>query len=286
MVIYKNIKRGFKMILITGATGNIGNEVVNQLADKGEQVRILSRNPEKVSWPANVDIISGDLTNTETVKIALDGVQKVYFIHVPGSDDFLQIAKQAGVRHIVFLSSNVVTSETETALVRMHLHTERLLRQSGVKWTFLRPEGFMSNAFQWADSIRAKGKVYAPFGDVAEPLIDPKDIAAVAVETLIHPGHEGKIYTMTGPEMITPKKQVQILEDILDQSIPFEDLPEDVALENMKKFAPNDIADAVFQLKRDARIHPVGTFPTVEELIGRKARTFEQWAIDNANAFH
>jgi len=274
------------MILITGATGNIGNEIVNQLVNKGEQVRIVSRNPKKVSWPVNVDIISGDLTDTETMKLALDGIQKVYLIHVPGSDEFLQIAKQSGVRHIVFLSSNVVTSKTETALVRMHLHTEELLRQSGIKWTFLRPEGFMSNAFQWAGSIKSKGTVYAPFGDVAEPLIDPKDIASVAVETLINAGHEGKIYPMTGPEMITPKKQVQILGEVLEQSIHFEELSEDVALENMKKFAPHDIADAVFQFKRDTRAHPVGTFSTVEELTGRNPRTFRQWASDNANNFH
>lgn len=277
------------MILVTGATGNVGREVVRQLQQAGRRVRVLTRSPEKVSFPENVEIVAGDLTAPETLKAALEGVHKVFLIRVPGSDHFPTLAKQSGVGKIVFLSSGAIGSPIENAIGRNHLHTEELIRQSGVKWVFLRPGAFMTNALQWAVSIRSEGVVRAPFGDVGNTPIDPRDIAAVAAAALVSPEHDGKVYTLTGPEILTPIEQVQILGSVLGRDLRFEDIPEKIAEENMKRFAPPEIVESIFSLTRamrdnkNHRAHSLTT--TVEDVTGRPAHTFRQWATDYAGQF-
>lgn len=273
------------MILITGATGNVGREIVKQLSDQGHPVRALSRNPEKVSRPSNVEVVAGNLSDPESLKPALEGVQKVFLIRVPGSEGFPELAKQAGVEHIVFLSSNAISSGVENAIGQMHYEMEQLLRGSGLSWTFLRPGAFMSNTLQWAGLIRAEGVVRAPFGSVPEAAIDPRDIAAVAVEALTGSGHEGEIYPMTGPDALAPKVQVQVLSEVLNQPIEFQEIPESVARENMARFMPADIMESLFSLKKEAAEHPVKVLPTVEQITGKQARPFKQWAADHAEAF-
>jgi uncharacterized protein YbjT (DUF2867 family) len=273
------------MILVTGATGNVGREVVQQLQQAGRHVRVLTRSPEKVSFPEDVEIAAGDLTAPETLKTALDGVQKVFLLRVPGSDSFPTLAKQSGVEEIVFLSSGAIDSPTENAIGRNHLHTEELIRQSGVKWTFLRPGSFMSNTLQWAGSIRAEGVVRAPFGDVGNAPIDPRDIAAVSATALVSSGHDGKVYTLTGPEVLTPVDQVQILGSVLGRDLRFENIPESVAEENMKRFTPPEIVESIFSLIRDNKNHADSPTTTVEDVTGRPAHTFRQWVSDYAELF-
>ncbi|HET7578130.1 MAG TPA: SDR family oxidoreductase [Bacillales bacterium] len=273
------------MILITGATGNVGREIVKKLHKSGHKVRALSRNPEKAELPPGVEVVAGDLSHPETLKNALDRIQKVFMIHVPGSDRFPEVAKQSGVRHIVFLSSSAIESKTDNAIGRFHLETEKLIRQSGVSWTFLRPGAFMTNTLQWASSIRSEMAVREPFGDVGTAPIDPRDIAAVATDVLVSSGHEGKIYTLTGPEVLTPEEQVRILSEVLGESIEFKNIPETAAQENMKNFAPEEIVEALFQLKREAVNRPPKALRTVEEVTGHPARTYRQWVTSHADAF-
>ncbi|WP_067929186.1 SDR family oxidoreductase [Alicyclobacillus shizuokensis] len=270
------------MILVTGATGNVGRHIVDELCKGGHRVRILTRNPTKVSFPTEVEVAVGDLTAPETLRDALDGVQSVYLVRVPGSEAFPQIAKALGVEHIVFLSSSAIELPTENAIGRNHLITEELIRQSGVKWTFLRPGAFMSNTLQWTGSIREEGVVRAPFGDVATAPIDPRDIADVAVKVLVSSKHYRKIYTLTGPELLTPMEQVKILSKVLGKDIRFEHMSEEIAKETMKRFAPSEIVEALFQILREP---PTQVLNTVQHITGRPPRTFEQWAIDNASAF-
>jgi uncharacterized protein YbjT (DUF2867 family) len=276
------------MILVTGATGNVGREVVRQLQQAGRRVRVLTRSPEKVAFSENIEIVVGDLTALETLKAALEGVHKVFLILVPGSDQFPTFAKQSGVGEIVFLSSGAIDSPTENAIGRNHLHTEELIRQSGVKWVFLRPAAFMTNALQWAVSIRSEGVIRAPFGDVGDAPIDPRDIAAVAAAALVSPEHEGKVYTLTGPEILTPIEQVQILGSVLGRDLRFEDIPEKIAEENMKRFAPPEIVESIFSLareRRDNKNHADFFTTTVADVTGRPAHTFRQWATDYAGLF-
>ncbi|WAH36424.1 SDR family oxidoreductase [Alicyclobacillus dauci] len=273
------------MILVTGATGNVGRELVKQLHQAGQHVRVLTRNPEKASFPTDVEIAVGDLASPVTLKDALNGVQQVFFVRVPGSDAFPRIAKESGVDQIVFLSSGAIDSPTENAIGRNHLHTEELIRQSGMKWTFLRPGAFMSNSLHWAQSIRTENVVRAPFGDVGTAPIDQRDIASVAANVLVSSGHDGKVYSLTGPEILTPVQQVEILGSVLGRDIRFENVPESVAAESMKRFAPPEIVDAIFALIRDNRNHVDSVTTTVEDVTDRRAHTFRQWATDYSDLF-
>jgi uncharacterized protein YbjT (DUF2867 family) len=273
------------MILVTGATGNVGSEVVRQLYMAGCEVRALSRNPGKLNFPEGVEAVSGDLTKMETLRAALDGVEKVFWVlPLDANFNFPRIAQQSGVRHIVLLSALAVEFGLENAIGRLHLNAEQAVRESGVAWTFLRPGGFMTNSLQWADSIRSEGVVRIPLGDISGAAIDSRDIAAVAAKALSSDGHEGKIYTLSGPEVITPRQQVGTLGDVLGRDIGFEVIPDDIARGYMLRGMPAEVVDALFDMsKRGQGISTV--LPTVEEVTGRPPHTFKQWSIDHIEAF-
>lgn len=273
------------MILVTGATGNVGRKVVEQLHGMGQSVRVMSRNPEKAKFPDNVEVIAGDLANMETVRPVLKGANKVFLIQNSGSDGFPKLAKELGVEHIVFLSSGAIESAVDNGIGRMHAQVEELIKESGVKWTFLRPDAFMSNSLQWATSIREEGIVRAPFGDIKSVPIDPRDIASVAVKALSTVGHDNKIYTLTGPEALTPEDQAQIIGNVLGRRVEFQSIPEAVARQYMTQNTPEEIVDAVFKLMQGSRMKPQPVLDTVERVTGQPAHTFAQWVKDNIAAF-
>jgi uncharacterized protein YbjT (DUF2867 family) len=283
-LLFQSNKEVKKMILVTGATGTVGREVVRQLHSAGFEVRALSRNPEKAVLPEGVESVAGDLTKLETLSAALNGVEKVFWVLPLNPDfNFPQLARQAGVQHIVLLSALAVDFGAENAIARLHLNAEQAVRESGAAWTFLRPGAFMTNALQWADSFRAEGVVRIPFGDISSPVIDSRDIAAVAVKALSSEGHEGKIYSLSGPEPISPREQVQILDKVLDRNHNFETIPDDIARQNMLRRMPVSIVDAIFELNSQGSFTTV--FPSVEEITGQAPRTFKQWSIDHIEAF-
>jgi (4-alkanoyl-5-oxo-2,5-dihydrofuran-3-yl)methyl phosphate reductase len=280
-----SIEEVMNMILVTGATGTVGREVVRQLHRAGSEVRALSRNPEKAQFPEGVEAVAGDLTKLETLPTALDGVEKVFWVLPLDADfNFPRIARQAGVRHIVLLSASAVDFGAENAIARLHINAEQAIRESGAAWTFLRPGAFMTNAFQWADSIRSEGVVRLPFGDVSTPAIDSRDIATVAVKALSSDQYEGKIYTLTGPEPVTPREQVRILGDILGRDLGFETIPNEIAREYMLRQMPKEIVDALFDMPRQSQSFST-VLPTVEEVTGLAPFTFKQWSIDHIGAF-
>ncbi|UUZ84845.1 NAD(P)H-binding protein [Paenibacillus sp. P26] len=273
------------MILVTGATGSVGREVVRLLHKDGFRVRALSRNPVKANFPAGVEGAAGDLMKPETLQAALDGVEMVFWMLPLTADfNFPRMARQSGVRHIVLLSAATVEMGAENAIARLHLNAEQAVQESGAAWTFLRPNGFMTDAFRWKDSIRSESIVRVPFGDLRIPIIDSRDTAAVAAKALSSDGHEGKIYTLTGPEPLTRRQQVRILGEVLGREIGFETIPDDIAREHMLRLMPAEMVDALFDLsKQGPRFSAV--LPTVEEVTGRAPRTFKQWAIDHSEAF-
>lgn len=277
------------MMLVIGATGNIGSEVVNQLSEKGQKVRALSRRPEKVTWPPNVEAVQGDLNDSTRTRNLLSDVDKIFLVLVPGGDggvdSLLEAAKEAGVEHVVFLSSNSIESGVDNEIGEFHLRVEEAVDRSGVPWTFLRAADLMSNALQWRSSVTSECVVKAPFGDVKVPAIDPKDIAAVAAEALLSAGHEGCVYTLTGPEMVSPEDQAEILGQVLDQPIGFEELSESTAREGMAHALPEDIVEGEIKLKKEARIHPFGVRSTVEDVTGVKPSDFRKWANDHIDQF-
>lgn len=182
------------MILVTGATGNVGGELVRALVSAGEAVRALSRGARQMALPTGVEGVAGDLNRPETLSSALAGARGVFLLSgyqdMPG---LLAEIRRAGVERVVLLSSSSAPGgDMNNAISRYMIFSEAAVRESGVPWTFLRPSAFMSNALQWVPQLRAGDVVRARFAGVRVATIDPYDIAAVAAEALLSDGHEGR----------------------------------------------------------------------------------------------
>ena len=207
------------MILVTGATGNAGGATVEALAASGEPVRAVSR--EERDWPDGVEGATGDLNRAESLVPALAGAEAVFLMSgYEGMEDLLAAAREAGVRRVVLLSSSSVPAgDMDNAMTRYHVVSERAVKDSGLDWTMLQPNSFMTNTLQWAPQLREGDVVSAPFADVAVATIDPADIGAVAAAALSRPGHEGQSYRLSGPESLLPADRLRILAGVLDRDL-------------------------------------------------------------------
>lgn len=277
------------MILVTGASGNVGRELVERLADQGRPVRALVRGTDDPGSGVGrrVDVVSGDLNRPESLSDAFDGVDAMFllggFSDMPG---VLAQARAAGVGHVVLLSSrSVVGGHDDNAVVAMHLDSEAALRGSGIGWTVLRPSGFMSNALQWRAQLRVGDVVRAPFGAVPIAAIDPYDIAAVAAVVLGDKEHFGAAYDLSGPAALLPADQVGILAEVLARPLRFEAQPDDEAREEMLQNVPARYVEAFFRFFADGEFDDTPVVSTVADLTGRRPRTFENWAAIHADKF-
>jgi (4-alkanoyl-5-oxo-2,5-dihydrofuran-3-yl)methyl phosphate reductase len=248
------------MILVTGATGTVGREVVAQLLVQGEKVRALTRNPSRAQLDERVELVAGDLNQAETVAKAVEGVDRIFSLAIGpelGAQEasLAQAAKKARVRHIVKLSGLRPGGEPRSLLASWHLASERTIQNMGIAWTFVQPGAFMSNALYWTDSIKGQGKVFSNYGDGKLPYIHPHDIAAVAVRALTQPGHEGKAYPVTGPEALSISELVQILSDAVGKPIEYVPITDEVAREGMQKGGPANLSD-----RRDASVRIVRSY--------------------------
>jgi uncharacterized protein YbjT (DUF2867 family) len=282
------------MILVTGATGVVGTELVKQLLESGEKFRVLARNPAKAEHlKGRAEIVQGDLEKAETLAAAVDGIDHIFLLTVDQDTDtdvnLITAAKAAGVHHVVKISTNFVVNDPQTALGAWHAKKEKLLIDSGLGWTILRPSGFMSNSFQWLGSIKAQGAVYVPTGTTKGPSIDPADIAAVAKVALTQPGHEGKAYEITGSEMLSTHEQVAILSKVIGKPIKTIDVTVEQAVEGMRKnpHMPAKLVDALGEMLQAIRDGKLSRNPTedVLKLTGRPAGTFEAWCERHKQAF-
>ncbi len=277
------------MILVTGATGNVGRHLVTQLLEQGHAVRALTRNPEKAQLPAGAEVVAGDLMDPAAVRRALDGVRAAFLFAVPGSaQGFLAAAREAGLRRVVFLSSGAVVDGVEAQadlIAEMHAEIERAIEASELEWTFLRPSIFAANALQWAWSIRASGSVSLPYPGSTGAPIDEADIAAVAVQALTTDRRVGQKLTLTGPESLSQADQIAILGDVVGRTIPVVALDPAVAREQMERHVPAPIVAALFKIWADAVGVPAPVTGVVAEVIGRPARSFREWASDHRDAF-
>jgi (4-alkanoyl-5-oxo-2,5-dihydrofuran-3-yl)methyl phosphate reductase len=281
------------MILVTGATGNIGSELVKLLVAKGEAVRVISRDEKKVSHlePA-VQRVIGDRHDPSIVHKAAQGADKVFMLAVLFDKNheadrlLIEEAKRAGAGQIVMISSNAVQIEGNL-IGRLHREKEELIEQSGVPWTFLHPGGFMSNSLQWADVIKSQSKVFNPMGKGKTAPISPYDIAAVAAVALTSAGHVGKGYGLTGSESLSTPEQVEILSKVIGRPIECVDIPVEVAAERaiasgLPDVLVRSLAELWVQVRKESY-----TFHTneVERLTGQRAQTFETWCREHRSAF-
>jgi uncharacterized protein YbjT (DUF2867 family) len=281
------------MILVTGATGSIGSELVRLLTSGGQRIRALVRDPAKAkSLGPAVELVQGDLSRPDGFPGALAGADKL-FAMFPAHDipalapPLFDAARRAGVRHVVFLSSATIHLQPPTLVGRWHQAGEDALKATGMAFTMLRPGNFDTNSLSWAGPIRAQGKVFVPFADSQSSPIDPRDISAVAAAALTGSGHEGKTYTLSGPEVLTPRRQVEILSAVIGRPLEIVQVPEAGARAGMMKAGMTaELADAIMELMRSGmgEAHERLT-TTVRDVTGRPPRTFETWARDHASAF-
>jgi uncharacterized protein YbjT (DUF2867 family) len=281
------------MLLVTGATGHIGRELVCELAAKGARFRVLVRDPARAAGlPRRAERVVGDLDTPATLAPALDGVERLFML-VPGigiehTEHAITAAKAAGVRRIVYLSSYAVIGDPIPAMGRWHHERERLIRACGIPATFLRPSGFMSNALDWLPTLREGGYVLDPLGPGRGAPIDPADIAAVAAVMLTEDGHEGKEYLLTGGEALTIAEQVQILAKAIGRDIEIRTVatPADAVRFRYPDGAPQALADALIEGLTLMRADTAGVrSDTVRRLLGREPRSFADWCTRNAHAF-
>ncbi|MFI6369005.1 SDR family oxidoreductase [Nocardia sp. NPDC050630] len=279
------------MIVITGATGTIGSEIVRQLAARGVPVRAVTRNPQRV--PAGVEVVRGDYHDHDSMVAAMTGADAAFLVGVLGPDDaetdraLVRTARDAGVRRIVKLSA-IGTGEPELGRVgTWHMSGEQAARESGLQWTILRPSSFASNTLSWADAIRSGQPVANLTGTGSQGVIDPRDVAAVAVEALLMPDHSGRIYTLTGPALLTSADQVATLTAVLGHPVDMVDVPEDVAREHMVASGVSpEFADGALAGQAYVRAGGNATLTDdVHQILGRAPRSYAEWAADHARAF-
>jgi len=283
------------MRLVVGATGTNGREVVQQLAREGVAVRALVRNVEKaadLSGP-NVTLAQGDLDNPPSLDAALAGVERALFIapvdarYVGWFRTFLDAALRARTPHIVKFSGMTADPESPSEILRQHGETDRMLAESGLGYTILRPNSFYQNMLWSSRSIRQQGAFYSPSKGARQSLVDVRDIAAVAVRALTADGHLGQTYELTGPESLSYHDVAATLSRVLDKPVQYVDVPPDAARQSMLQAGlPEWNATAVVELLTHF-ITGAGarTTDTIERLTGAKPVSFEQFARDHAAAF-
>jgi uncharacterized protein YbjT (DUF2867 family) len=275
------------VILVTGATGNVGSEVVAALARRGADVRAVVRDPARARVPARVDIVGGDLDLPESLTPALAGVRSVFLLggwgDMPG---LLRRIKAAGVERVILLTSRcVVGGRPDNPVTRMWLDSEAAVRASGLAWTILRPSGFHSNALRWLPQLAEGEVVRAPWPDVAVAAIDPADVGEVAAVALTEPGHEGTAHTLSGPEALTPGEQVATLAAVLGRPLRYEPQSDESARAEMAATTPAPYIDAFFRFYSGGEFDDSPVVDTVRRLTGREPRRFEDWARAHADAF-
>ncbi|WP_223198602.1 NAD(P)H-binding protein [Solihabitans fulvus] len=275
------------MILVTGATGNVGRNVLAQLLDAGETVRVTSRNPAGAEFPSGVEVVRADLTEPATLPAALNGVDRAFLFPTPGhAGGFLDAATAAGLERVVLLSAAAVSDQDGGALGDRHAAVEQAVTASGLAWTFLRPGPFMVNDLRWAPAIRATGVVRAPYGRAVSAPIDERDIAAVAVHALLEDGHEGRAYELTGGEPLSTQERVRILGDVLGRELTFQEQPtEEARQELLDSHVPVEVANAVLALFAAMVDATPELSPWVREVTGRAPLGYADWAANRAADF-
>ncbi|MEU0915514.1 NAD(P)H-binding protein [Streptomyces althioticus] len=275
-------------VLVTGATGAVGRHVVDGLVAAGARVRALTRDPAAAGLPPGVEVFQGDLEQPQTLTAALEGAEKLYLFPVPGTArEVVALAKEAGVRRIVVLSSSSVLDTSGTNHSgEHHRAVERAVEESGIEHTFVRPDEFATNVlWKWGHSIRTEDLVRAPYGNAPRVLIHEADVAAVAVTALLEDGHAGQAYVLTGPEAVTQADQVRAIAEAVGRPVVFEEITPDQAREQMGHVMPPPVVEMVLGYLADAVDHPPVPVDTVEKVTGRPARTFARWAADHAADF-
>jgi len=284
-------RKGVSMsYLITGATGNIGAEIVRKLVQTGEKVKAMSRNPGAKPQPEGVESIVGDITAAEFEPRIFEGVSGVFLFPVDGKvDAFLKAARASGVERVVALSSLAAAEEfprdRNSTSNRHHAAIEKSVLASGLDFTILRPVTFANNLRQWAYSIKTQGMVFGPYPESAQALIHEGDVADVAVAALTDSRHSGAIYTLTGPEALTQADQLRIIGEAIGKPLRYQKIGPEEFRKSMAQFVSENIIKMLLDYWSDTVSAPDVVRKTVEEVTCEPARKFSRWAADHAREF-
>lgn len=282
-------------ILVTGATGNVGGQVVAQLRERGGvHVRALTRDPAGADLPDDVEVMAGDLREPESLDDALDGVDAVFLVFPTLQADarapelVARLAKHA--RRIVYLSADGVPDDRDVpveGIIDSHAAIEHLVEDSGAEWTFLRSGGMATNTLAWAAEIRAAGVVRGPFAGLSRSLVHEADLAAVAVIALTESTLVGTKPVLTGSEILTHVEQAAAIGDAVGHPVRYEEIPRDeMRVRIIDEWGwPPAAADGALDAWEAMIGNRDGVTSTVEDLTGRPARSFRTWAADHAHDF-
>jgi uncharacterized protein YbjT (DUF2867 family) len=285
------------MILVTGATGHIGGELVTQLAARPEMagsIRAMTRRPHTAVLPPTVQVVYGDADDPDSLDAAFAGVDAAFLMSAqpvgsaprPTHDTALATAaERAGVRHVVKLSV-LDGGASDDPIGRWHRQAEAAVTGRGYHWTLLRPGRFASNALQWAPMIRRGDTVTIPFGTRPAAPIDPADVAAVAAVALTSDRYRGVALRLSGPQVLTPEDELRILAETLGRSLRFIEPPVDAARAQMLTYGmPEPFVDAVIARVLSDDDSGGQVLPTVATVLGRPATTFAEWTKAHTGAF-
>ncbi|MFJ9705521.1 NAD(P)H-binding protein [Streptomyces sp. NPDC101234] len=274
------------MIVVTGATGNVGRALVGRLVAGGHAVRALTRDPERAGLPDKAEVVKYRPDDQAGLFEGATGL----FLYVQGAGgrmpELLDAARTAGVRHVVLLSSGIINEgadETHPIHV-MHATAERQIRDSGLAWTFLRPNAFATNALQWAPQIRAGNTVRGVFAGMLTAPIHEDDIAAVAERALLDDGHQGAAHRLTGPAATTNTDQIAAIGRAVGRDLTFVEVEPEEAAPLFPGTPPEFLQGLLKTFAATVGVPPEIT-TTVEDVTGSPARTFGQWADDHAADF-
>ncbi|WP_406460865.1 NAD(P)H-binding protein [Streptomyces sp. NBC_01622] len=275
------------MIVVTGATGNVGRALVERLTAAGRPVRALTRDPQRAGLPPQAEVVRHQLDDPAAL---FTGATQL-FLNLQATGDatgaLLDAARAAGVRHVVMLSSGIVREGADTShpIHIWHAKAEQQVHDSGLAATILRPHAFAANALQWTAQIRVGDTVRGPYADAVSAPIHEDDIAAVAERTLLDPGHEGAAHRLTGPEPITTAQQITAIGHAVGRDLRFTEIPADEADSRLFPHVPPEMLRGLLK----GLAASVGTTPetttAVEDITGVPARPFTTWAKDHADDF-
>lgn len=278
------------LILVTGATGKVGRQLVPKLLAAGAGVRALTRHPETAALPDGVEVVAGDLSDTGAMSEWLDGVDGVFLLWPLTTADAAPDVVDLLAKHVdrvVYLSSDMPDGKHPAgSITGSHASIERIIERSRLRWTFLRPTGFASNTLGWARQIRAGEVVRWPYAASARSLIHERDIAAVGALALTRDGHAGRRYVLSGPRTVTQAEQVRDIGDAIGRPLRFEEISREEARERLLADGwPPSFAEGALDTWARMVAEPERVTGTVEQLTGTPARTFRQWAEDHADDF-
>jgi uncharacterized protein YbjT (DUF2867 family) len=284
------------MILVTGATGLNGQELLRRLSAQGSAVRALVRNPAKAETIAalpHVEIVQGDMAHPEALAAGLRDIDRAMLISssdpmmLDVQTNFIDAARKAGVKHIVKLSGIMPELNSAFRFAHMHGEIEKRLEASGMAFTHLRAGEFMPAYFRQVPNITAKGAMFLPMEEARIASIDVGDITEIAARVLTSSGHEGKTYPLTGPEALTMTEVAEKLSAATGKTIRYVNVPPDAARQaQLAAGMPPYLADALFELFAERRNgKEAKVWPDAQALLGRLPTSFDEFAGRNAAVF-